>query len=83
MPYPESEPQEKKILVRGADGALYALTKTGPPQELTEEQTTKIEEVVKKAEEDLADALDKEVPQLAFGKAHSIRVTIPEVFMDQ
>lgn len=83
MPNPESEGREKKVLVRGADGALYVLTKTKPPEKLTEEEVTKVTKIVKKAEENLADILEKEVPRLDFSKEHSVRITIPEVFTEQ
>jgi hypothetical protein len=75
-------PPPKKTLVRGADGALYLVSETGPPMKLTEQEKNDVEYLLNDAEEKLAKALNENVPRLALGCTHKVQIEPPEVFMD-
>ena len=71
-----------KTLVRGSDGALYVLTKTGPPVKLTEDEMRTVTKKLKNVEEKLAAILDEEFSDCAPNCHSHIRITIPDVFME-
>lgn len=73
----------QKILVRGPDGKLYALSKTGVPEQLTAEEQQRVAEIIDQAEERLAEVLDEAIPRFDFGRTQMIRVTIPELFLEE
>jgi hypothetical protein len=79
---PARRKRERKTLVRGADGALYLLTKTNPPMKLTEKEARTLTEVLEVAEEKLAKIIDKEIPRFALNCTHTVQITLPEVFME-
>jgi hypothetical protein len=84
MPQPESEwTSSQKILVRGPDGKLYALSKTGAPEQLTAEEAQLVADIVDEAEERLAEILNDAIPRFNFGRTQMIRVTIPELFLEE
>ena len=72
----------EKTLVRGADGALYLLTKNEPPQRLTDDEAEKLKRIIDEAEGALGKIIDKEIPRFAFNCTRSIMISLPEVFMD-
>lgn len=85
MPEPtQSAPNapEGKTLVRGADGALYFVSKDNPPERLTEDEAETIAQLVDKAEEDLSKKINQAIPRIAPNCVRNARVVIPEVFMD-
>jgi len=71
-----------KTLVRGADGALYFVSKSDPPQRLTEAQAAKVADLIDKAEDDLSRKINDAIPNIAPNCTRNARVVIPEVFMD-
>jgi hypothetical protein len=71
-----------KTLVRGSDGALYLMTKTGPPLKLTEDETRTVTQKLKDVEERLAPILDEEFSDFELNCHQTIRITIPDVFME-
>jgi len=71
-----------KTLVRGADGALYMLTKTDVPVKLTENEERKVTKVLKEAEEKLGNILNEEIPRLDLGCHATFHITIPDVLME-
>lgn len=73
--------RETRTLVRGADGALYMLTKTHPPVKLTDNEKEKIEDILDDAEEKLGKIINQAIPRCEFSCTRSVHVTIPEVFM--
>lgn len=71
-----------KTLVRGADGALYVITKTDPPVKLTEDEMRTVTKKLKNVEEKLAAILEEEFSDcepICFWQG---RITIPDVFME-
>ena len=74
---------EARTLVRGADGALYMLTKTDPPLKLTEKEAKKVEDILDDAEEKLGKIINKAIPRCEFSCTRSVHVSIPEVFMQE
>jgi hypothetical protein len=73
--------REIRTLVRGADGALYMLTKDQPPVKLTEKEADKIEDILEDVEEKLGKLIDKAIPRCEFACTRSVHVSLPEVFM--
>ena len=71
-----------KTLVRGSDGALYLLTKTDPPVKLTEDEMRTVTEKLKNVDEKLAAILDEEFSDFELNCHNTIRITIPDVFME-
>lgn len=75
------DPQDKKTLVRGADGALYLLTETQAPMKLTEEETQTVTNLLAETDEKLTRIL-KEIPRFSLGCTRKAHVTLPEVFIE-
>ena len=71
-----------KTLVRGSDGALYVMTKTHPPVKLTEDEMRTVTKKFKNVEEKLAAILDEEFSDFELNCHQTIRITIPDVFME-
>jgi hypothetical protein len=69
----------KKTVVRGADGALYTLSKTAPPVKLTEEQAKELGEAIEKAKKKLEGILAEELSLCAASCSQHIHITIPDV----
>jgi hypothetical protein len=87
MPQPtqsasDENPPELKTLVRGADGALYIVSKHEPPERLTEEEAEQVAQLVDEAEEDLSRKINGIIPRITPNCTRNARVVIPEVFMD-
>jgi hypothetical protein len=75
--------QGKKAVVRGADGALYIVSKTGPPVKMTEEDAQKLTEILENAKEKLESILNKEISaSIAADCSHLLDLTIPDVSME-
>ena len=70
-----------KILVRGPDGKLYAVSKTGAPEQLTAQEEQAVAQIIDQAEGRLAEELNDAVPRFDFGRTQMIRV-IPELFQE-
>jgi hypothetical protein len=79
---PEQNAPEGKTLVRGADGALYFVSKHDPPEILTEAEAAKVAQLVDEAEEDLSRKINHAIPRITPNCTRNARVVIPEVFMD-
>jgi hypothetical protein len=75
-------PPEGKTLVRGADGALYIVSKHNPPERLTEEETEQVANLVDEAEEDLSRKINQLLPRIMPNCVRNARVVIPEVFTE-
>ena len=59
----------QKILVRGPDGHLYALSATSPPQQLTAQEELAAANLIDQTEEQFTQALNTAVPGYNFGKS--------------
>ena len=68
----------KTTIVRAADGKLYAVSKTGPPRELTATETKAVEDIVPKTEKTL-EGIVSETMQAAGGCTQRVHIIIPEV----
>jgi len=79
--YPAAEHADK-TLVRGPDGVLYLLTKTAPPERLTDDEAEKLKKIIDDAEGALGKIIDKEIPRFALVCTRLIHINLPEVFMD-
>ena len=79
---PARKKRAGKTLVRGADGALYMLTKTDAPVKLKEDEAEEVEDILDDAEKKLGEIIDKAIPRFDFACTRSVHVTIPEVFME-
>jgi hypothetical protein len=75
MPEGTWAPNER-ILVRGPDGKLYAVGKTGAPQQLTAPEEQAVAEIINQAEERFTQDLNARVPGYDFGRSQ-MRI-IPE-----
>jgi hypothetical protein len=71
-----------KTVVRGADGALYLLSKTGRPVKLTENQTKQAHSVIKKLEGKLKAIVADELKNVALGCNQNIKIIIPDVHLE-
>jgi len=69
----------KKTVVRGADGALYLLSKTGPPVKLTEDQAQELTKAIRKIEEKLVTIVAEEMSSVAAGCNQNVEISIPDV----
>lgn len=72
-------PPEGKMLVRGADGALYIVSKHNPPERLTEEEAEQVAQLVDEADEDLSRKINQLIPGMTPNCVRCTRVTIPEL----
>lgn len=72
----------KNTIVRGADGALYHLTKTGPPVKLTKQQSQEITQVIKDTERKLQKLVHQELVRFELGCNQNIQIEIPDVLME-
>jgi hypothetical protein len=68
---------EQKTLVRGADGALYVISKDKPPIKLAEKDAEGLRQILKQAEEQLSATLKDEVPIVGSG----VTLMLPEIFL--
>ena len=68
----------KTTIVRAADGKLYAVSKTGPPRELTATEKKAVEDIVPKTEKTL-EGIVSETMQAAGGCTQRVHIIIPEV----
>jgi hypothetical protein len=66
----------ERILVRGPDGKLYALSKTGAPSPLTAEEEQAVAEVIDQASDWFTQHLKDAVPRFDFGRS---QVRLPEL----
>jgi hypothetical protein len=71
-----------KTVVRGADGALYFLSKKAAPVKLTAEQTQKVQDVLKDAEAKLDAIMDEEMSRVGFDCTEAVHITIPDVLIE-
>ncbi len=76
MAEPATGGDEKRTLVRGADGALYLLSKNDAPMKLDEDEAAKLKEIVQTAEDELSEKIRTQMPALG-GCVHLV---LPEVF---
>ena len=79
---PGENPPEGKTLVRGADGALYFVSRHGLPDRLTEEESELVTQLIDQAEDDLSRKINAAIPRIAPNCTRNARVILPEVFMD-
>ena len=66
---------ERRALVRGADGTLYLISKRKPPIKLGNDESRIIQDLIREVEQKLSDQL---IPVIGSGSNHSI----PELFDD-
>ena len=71
----------ENILVRGPDGKLYAVSKTGVPEQLTAQEEEAVAQILDQAGQSLAEQLNAAVPRFNFGRTQMMR-TIPELFQE-
>jgi hypothetical protein len=75
--------QACKTVVRGADGALYILSKTTPPVKMTNEEAQKLTEILENAKPKLEAILNEEIAaNCDKGCGRTLDLTIPDVFME-
>ncbi len=76
--------QGKKAIVRGADGALYVVSKTGPPVKISDQDEQKLTRILEDHKEKFEGILNKEIeaaiPAMACG--HTLDLTLPDVSME-
>jgi hypothetical protein len=72
---------KKNTVVRGTDGALYVLSKTGPLVKLTEDHAQELTEAIKKAEEKLEGILAEELSCVAASCSQRVQIHIPDVLI--
>lgn len=61
----------QKILVRGPDGKLYAVSKTGAPEQLTPQEEQAVAEISDQTEESFTQALNTAVPRFDFARSQT------------
>ncbi|HWX16537.1 MAG TPA: hypothetical protein VNY07_08120 [Chthoniobacterales bacterium] len=71
----------EKTVVRGADGALYVLSKTGPLVKLADDQAQELTAAIKKAEEKLEGIIAEELSCVAASCTQSVHIHIPDVLI--
>jgi len=71
-----------KTVVRGADGALYLLSKSGRPVKLTENQTKEAHSVIRKLEGKLNKIVEDELKSIALGCTQHTKIIIPDVHLE-
>jgi hypothetical protein len=71
----------ENILVRGPDGKLYAVSKTGAPEQLTAQEEETVAQILDQAGQSLAEQLNAAVPRFDFGRTQMMRA-IPELFQE-
>jgi len=76
--------QGKKAIVRGPDGAVYAVSKTALPVKLSEQDAQKLTKVLEDHKEKFENILNNEIaavlPMASCG--HNVHLTIPDVAME-
>lgn len=71
-----------KTVVRGADGTLYLLTKTGRPVKLTDRQAREVHQIVEELEGRLEAIVADELKNIALSCTQHIRILIPDVNLE-
>lgn len=67
----------QKVLVRGADGTLYVVSKDKPPIKVPKKEAKALNQILKKAEGQLSDSAHGKIPMVTSG----ITLTLPEIFL--
>jgi hypothetical protein len=68
---------KQKVLVRGADGALYVVSKDKPPIKLPKKEAAALKQILRKTEGQLSDSVHGKVPMVTSG----VTLTLPEIFL--
>jgi hypothetical protein len=62
----------ERILVRGPDGKLYAVSQTGPPDQLTAQEEQAVAEISAQDEESFTQALNTAVSRFDFARSQQL-----------
>jgi hypothetical protein len=74
----EEKPKEKKTVVRGPDGALHVVSKTGTVK-LTDSEAQEVTEAIEKTKEKLEAIVAEEMSKVAAGCHQNVHIAIPDM----
>jgi hypothetical protein len=73
----------KKAIVRGPDGKVYIVSKTGAPVQLSDEDTQKVTKILEDHKKKFERILNEEIAaNVAAECGHRLDLTIPDVSME-